>query len=77
MRKKYVKVISETDTDGNILPITIIWDEYAKYNIDKVLDIRPCASLKSGGIGLRYTVRILGQTTYLYLEETKWFVEAK
>ena len=43
--------------------------------MDRVLDIRPAASLRSGGAGLRYTCSIAGVPTYLFLEETKWFFE--
>ena len=77
MKKEYVKVLSEFDTLGNITPKTIIWKDDTKYDIDRILDTRPCASLKTGGIGSRYTIRIKGNITYLYLEETRWFVEAK
>ena len=45
--------------------------------IDRVLDVRPAASLKAGGAGLRYTVRIGRTETYLFLEETRWFVERR
>lgn len=46
------------------------------YEIDRVLDIRQAAALKVGGCGLRYTCRIRGQQTYLFLDEDRWFVEA-
>ena len=36
-----------------------------------------CASLKAGGAGIRYTCRIAGRVKYIWLEETRWFVEAK
>ncbi|MBQ9790978.1 MAG: hypothetical protein IJW28_00160 [Clostridia bacterium] len=77
MKKEYVKVISETDTSGIITPKTIIWKDDTKFTIDKVLDHRPCASLKTGGVGIRYTIQINSTITHLFLEETKWFVEAK
>ena len=38
-------------------------------------DVRPAASLKSGGAGIRYTCYIDGKKTYLFLEENKWFYE--
>ena len=44
---------------------------------DRILDRRRAASLKAGGIGMRYTCRILGQRSYLYYEEPRWFVEGK
>jgi len=42
-----------------------------------VLDVRKAASLKVGGRGTRYTVRIKGRQTYLFEDESRWFVEAK
>ena len=68
MKKEYVKVISETDESGLITPKTIIWKDDTKFHISKVLDYRPCASLKTGGIGIRYTIQIkpkLSQNTPL------------
>ena len=44
---------------------------------DRILDIRRAASLKAGGTGIRYTCRIRGREKYLWLEETRWFIEAK
>lgn len=46
-----------------------------RYEVDRVLDVRPAASLKSGGAGIRYKCRIEGRETYLFLEETRWFIE--
>jgi hypothetical protein len=47
------------------------------YEIDRILDVRPAASLKAGGAGIRYTCRIQGHETYIWLEDNRWFVEAK
>ena len=35
------------------------------------------AALKAGGCGIRYTCRIRGQQTYLFLDGDRWFVEQK
>ena len=75
--KQYVEVIAKTDTQGYTLPLWVIWDDGRRFEIDKVLDVRPAASLKCGGMGIRYTVRIGGKATYLYFEDPCWFVEAK
>ena len=72
--KKYVDVIARFDLEGNITPLKIKFDDEA-FMIDKVTDVRPAASLKSGGAGIRYTCYIYGKLTYLFLEESKWFVE--
>lgn len=75
--KKYVSVTAQFDVDGTIIPRVIQWDDERRFAIDKILDIRRAASLKAGGAGIRYTCRICGHTKYLFLEENKWFVEAK
>nr|WP_255575692.1 hypothetical protein [Caproiciproducens faecalis] len=59
------------------MPLAIHWNEGELYEIDRVVDIRPCASLKAGGAGIRYTCMIQGRKKYIWLEENKWFVEAK
>lgn len=77
IRKVYVEVTAKFDVDGNITPLSVTWEDGTVYTIDKVVDKRRAASLKAGGIGMRYTCRILGQESYLFYEEPKWFVEAK
>ena len=61
--------------NGNIVPIQIIWEDGRVFSIDKIIDKRNAASLKGGGKGIRYTVRILGKEKYLFLDEYIWFVE--
>ncbi len=75
--KTYVRVRAEFDTDGNVIPTQIIWKDERVFSIDRVLDVRRCASTKAGGVGTRYTVRIEGREKYLYYEDPRWFVEAK
>ena len=76
-RKVYVAVEADFQPDGRILPRSVTWENGKKYAIDRVQDIRRGASLKAGGAGIRYTVRIGRSTTYLYLEENRWFVERR
>lgn len=75
--KRYVDVISITSADGTVTPLWILWSDTLKLQIDRVLDVRPAASLKAGGAGIRYTIRIRGQERYLWKEEERWFVEAR
>ncbi|MBC8559184.1 hypothetical protein [Fumia xinanensis] len=75
--KKYVDVITEFSADGKIRPLEVLWDDGTRYEIDKILSVDRRASLKVGGAGIRYTCQINGVRTFLYLEENKWFVEAK
>lgn len=75
--KKYVKVCADFDDCGNIIPKSITWDDDTVYEIDKIISVCRAASLKAGGAGIRYTIEVRGTTTFLFLEETRWFVEAK
>ena len=75
--KKYVPVTVRFDTDGKMRPLLIEFDEGQTFTIDKILDVRRAACQSVGGVGDRYTCRILGQETYLWLEKGKWFVEAR
>ena len=74
-KKTYVDVTARFTPDGKIIPLKILWNDGSSFYVDKVLDIRPAASLKAGGAGIRYTCRINMVETYLFLEENKWFVE--
>jgi len=46
------------------------------FDIDRVLDVRKAASLKSGGMGMRYSCMIRGKNQYLFREDDTWFWEA-
>ena len=56
--KRYVTVVSQTDETGEVTPLTIVWEDGRRYGIDRVLDRRQAHSLKTGGTGIRYTVRV-------------------
>lgn len=75
--KCYVKVFSRTDESGRVTPLVIEWEDGTRYHVDKVIRCRQAHSLKTGGTGLRYTVRICGRETYLFYEGPRWFVESK
>ncbi len=77
MRKVYVDVTLKQDKYGTVVPLSVIWEDGRRYEIDRVLDVRRAASTKVGGTGVRYTVRILGKETYLFDDGERWFVEAK
>ena len=74
-KKQYVSVTARFDTVGNILPVKVLWEDGRRFDIDKIIDVRPCASLKCGGFGIRYTCRILGKETYIFREADRWYVE--
>lgn len=82
--KVYIGVEADFGSDGAMMPRAIIWEDGTRYEVDRVLDIRPAPALKAGGQGDRYTLRINGQTTYAFFERSsnlagnvigRWFVE--
>ena len=75
--KEYVDVTAEFTADGQVIPRSLRREDGTRYQIDRILDIRPAAALKAGGYGIRYTCRIRGQQAYLFREEERWFIEPK
>ena len=75
--KVYVGVRAVFTPQGTLIPVSVIWEDGHEYSVDRVLDVRRAASLKAGGVGTRYTVRIGRTETFLFLEEGKWFVERR
>lgn len=75
--KRYVQVNATFSADGRVTPNAIEWEDGRTFHIDRVQDVRRAASLKTGGDGIRYTIRIGETVTYLYYEDPSWFVEEK
>ena len=77
-QKTYVDMLVRMTENGKVMPVAILWNE-KQYVIDSITDMRPAASLKGGGCGFRYTVKIQGQERYLFYEdfEKKWFIEGR
>ena len=75
VRKVFVEVNVKFDSEGSMIPLSITWEDGRLFEIDKVTDIRKAASLKAGGIGVRYTIHTNRKQTYLWYEEPRWFVE--
>ena len=47
--KTYVSVEVLFDEAGQMIPRAVQWEDGRVFTIDKVLDVRPAASLKAGG----------------------------
>lgn len=74
-RKRYVEVVADHREDGTVVPLAVVWGDGRRFEVDRVLDRRRAASLKVGGTGMRYLVRIGAAETFLYYEGPRWFVE--
>ena len=75
--KVYVGVNAMFEPDGRLIPRSVLWEDGRIFEIDKILDVRRAASLKAGGSGIRYTVRIGNHETFLFLEDGRWFAERR
>ena len=82
--KKYVRVIGDfrltfdTKTEsirGVVKPLLLVYHDGRQYPIDRVSDPIRCASLKNGGVGLRYTCKNKKTLLYLYFDHDMWFYE--
>ena len=51
MKKMFVGVTTEWTAEGKIIPTIIKWEDGRRFAVDRVLDVRPAASLKVGGAG--------------------------
>ena len=58
IRKEYVSILAQIHRDGSIQPLGIQQEDGRNYDIDEVKDRCRAASLKAGGYGIRYTIRI-------------------
>lgn len=76
-RKAYVSVNIDVDEQGNLQPCFIRWQDGRVFQIEKILYKCRATSLKVGGGGIRYTVKVGGRETFLFQEGSRWFVEAR
>ena len=76
--KVYVDVNATFTKDGRLLPRSFIWTDGHRYEIQRIKHICRAASLKAGGVGIRYTCIIDGKESHLYYEDNNmWFVEGR
>ena len=74
--KVYVDVTAEFSKEGDLVPKSFRWEDGQVYEIERVKDVRRAASLKAGGVGMRYTCVIVGQEKHLFYEDNNmWFME--
>lgn len=84
--KVYVATTATFNSDGVMIPTSVVWEDGCRYEIDRVTDIRQAAAMKAGGQGDRFTIWVNGRPTYLFFERStekvgnvigRWFVERR
>lgn len=73
--RKNITVIAIMNATAEVVPLSIIWTDGRKFDIDKVIDKRKQASTRGGGKGLRYECEIMGKRKFLWLDDYIWFLE--
>ena len=51
-KKVLVEVTTKFDTESRITPLSLFWEDGTIYEIDRVIDVRRVASLKSSGMDM-------------------------
>ncbi|MGI6160927.1 MAG: hypothetical protein ACOYJD_02755 [Christensenellales bacterium] len=75
MAKVFVGMHAVFSPEGSISPRKMIWPDGRTFDIDRIEDIRPAASLKAGGCGMRYICSVRGRRLALFLDNNRWFAE--
>ena len=76
--KHYLTIIIRVDTDGNIKPVAIEWEDGRKFSVDKVLSIINAPPVHVGSTPTKkYDIIIEGRHRVVYFEESagRWFIE--
>ena len=74
MNKVFVQVDSKRLESGEIVPVTISWQDGRIWKIDRV--IHSCPSPDGEYEGIRYTVIIGSAEKYIYRAGHAWYVMA-
>jgi len=82
-QRVYVGLRVRFSADGTVTPVQVSWKDGRIFEIDRVLDVRRAAS-EAGSMGIRYSVKIMGQVRNLFFEDAysdtgraRWFIESK
>lgn len=76
--KVYVEMLLRVDTDGVVTPVAFVWEDGARFTIDRVLDERMTPPAHVGAVLTRmYECGVCGRVRKFYLETqtNRWFVE--
>ena len=69
----YVDITARINKDGQIFPLSLIWQDGREFPVDRLLNTVPSV-LPQGGEALCFICLIKGKRKELYLRDGKWFV---
>ncbi|MBQ7452904.1 MAG: hypothetical protein IJS68_01405 [Clostridia bacterium] len=73
--KVYIEVVCRHTPEGKVFPLEVVWEDGRHFVVDRVVGAIKCASLKSGGAGIRYDCSICGRRRFLFLDGYRWYIE--
>jgi hypothetical protein len=76
-KKTFVSVIAVHIPGQEPEPIRVKLPDGRSYHIDHAGNPQQAPAHKTGGHGLRYEVRVMKKTTYLFFDNGAWFIEEK
>ena len=76
-KKTYVSVVAVHIPGEDPQPIRFKLPDGRSYRIEYAGKPTQAPALKAGGHGLRYEVRILNKTRYLFYDNGEWFIEER
>ena len=74
-KKEYISMLVFVDPVGKKRPMGFVTSDGRKILINDVLDVQPAASLKVGGIGIRYKCQVGRSVIYFFDDDGRWFYE--
>lgn len=74
----YVRVLSETDYDGSLRPVVIVWVDGRRFPVVSCRTPEAFGRWESGNLVLHWVVELRGRARRdLYWERGQWFVHAR
>lgn len=77
--KEYVKhrvsVVALHRLDGSVVPLTIVWDDKRRFDVELVGEAGRCRCEHTPGHAIKYPVLVRGRRRDLYYGPEGWFVE--
>lgn len=73
--KHYVSVLVLHRVDGCLVPVSILWDDGRRFDVELLRDGTQKRCEKTPGYALAFHVAIKGKPRYLYKDAAGWFVE--
>ena len=72
--RHYVAVIALHGIDGEVRPLSIVWDDGKRFDVEVVARPRRQRTITSG-YALRHDVLVQGKRRTLWRDDVGWFVE--